>query len=110
MTKKILEAVTWGVTFATVSTSLRVIIDYARNRKLRKAKELTANVGLVLNLKDDEISAILNGGDYEDAVFTALDDGRYDWDGTLSISESDVARFNRRYNTNYSCNGHNIPL
>ena len=85
-------------------------MELVATSKLRKAKELTANVGLVLKLKDDEISAILNGGDYEDAVFTALDDGRYDWDGTLSISESDVAQFNRRYNTNYSCNGHNIPL
>ena len=110
MTKKILEAVTWGVTFASVCTSLHAMIDYARNRKLRKAKELTANVGLVLKLRDDEISAILDGGDYEDAVFTALDDGRYDWNGTLSISGSDVAQFNERYNTAYSCNGHIISI
>ena len=108
MTKKILEAVTWGVTFATVSTSLRVIIDYARNRKLRKAKELGANIGIVLKLKDDEVAAILQGGDYENAIFSALDDGRYDWDGEISVSEVDIANYNERYHTTYP--GRNIKV
>lgn len=110
MSNKILEAVTWGVTFATVYTSLHVIIGYARKRKLRNAKELGANVGLVLKLKDEEIAAILEGGDYEDAVFSALDDGRYDWDGALSITEADIAQYNERYNTTYTCKGYNITL
>lgn len=110
MTKKILDAVAWGVTFATVYTSLHVIVDYARNRKLRKAKELSANIGIVLKLKDEEVAAILQGGDYEDAIFSALDDGRYDWDGEISVSEADVASFNERYHTTYPGRNLKVPL
>ena len=110
MGKKILDAVAWGVTFATVSTSLRVIVDYVRNRRLRKAKELGANIGIVLKLKDDEIAAILEGGDYEEAVFSALDDGRYDWDGEIAITEEDIAKYNERYHTTHSVKRFNIPL